>query len=164
MRSTIVDGQWIRRKYRAARTLSALCAHCGSEEGSLMHRHFRCSEVQDVAPCNTPEGSCGSTSLSPRALAHRTAASWCTAPFEIRWQADRSLVTGVFHGDGSVSEGQPVSASETLPFLRTAVSWRKARANVTATEASTSAWADLWRDVWREIDAWRGRRDDLSVR
>ena len=28
------------------------CARCGSEKNCLVHRHFRCSEVQDVAPCN----------------------------------------------------------------------------------------------------------------
>ena len=51
----VVDGQWTQlRKYRAARSLSPLCALCGSEEGSLTHRHVRCSEVLDVEPRNMP--------------------------------------------------------------------------------------------------------------
>ena len=74
LRSVVVDGRWAQlRKYRVARTLLPPCALCGSEAGSLMHRHTRCSEVSDVEPCNMPGlfytqrlrlGSCGSTSLS----------------------------------------------------------------------------------------------------
>ena len=42
LRSVVVDGQWTRRRrYRSAKTLSPLRALCGSEEGSLIHRHFR---------------------------------------------------------------------------------------------------------------------------
>ena len=53
LRSVVVDGQWTqRRKYRAAETLSPICALCSSEEGSLIHRHFRCSEVPDGEPSN----------------------------------------------------------------------------------------------------------------
>ena len=56
LRPTIVDGQWTQlRKYHAARTLSPLGALFGSEEDSLEHRHVRCSEEQEVAPCNTPD-------------------------------------------------------------------------------------------------------------
>ena len=29
-----------------------------------------------------------------------------TGPFEIHWQGDRSLITGVVHGDGSAYEAQ----------------------------------------------------------
>ena len=53
LRSVVVDGQCVqRRKYRAVKTLSPLCALCGSEECSLIHRPFRCSEVQDGEPSN----------------------------------------------------------------------------------------------------------------
>ena len=57
-------------------------------------------------------------------------------PYETRWQGDRSLITGVVYGDGSVYEGQdaelcvagwglvanagtenPVTVSGTLPYL-----------------------------------------------
>ena len=48
-RWTIVDDHWTQlRKFRAARTCSPPCALCGCEEGIMVHRHFRCSEVQDV--------------------------------------------------------------------------------------------------------------------
>ena len=44
-----MDGQWTQlRQYHAARTLSPLCALCGSEE----HRHARCPELQGLVPCN----------------------------------------------------------------------------------------------------------------
>ena len=53
LHSVVVDGQWTqRRKYRAAKTLSPLCALCGSEESSLIHRHFRCSDVQNGEASN----------------------------------------------------------------------------------------------------------------
>ena len=53
-RSVVVDGQWTQRhKYRAAKTLSPTCALCSSEEGTLIHRHFRCSEVPDGETSNT---------------------------------------------------------------------------------------------------------------
>ena len=46
LRSVVVDGQWTQqRKYRVAKTPSPLCALCGSEEGSRIHRHLRSSEV-----------------------------------------------------------------------------------------------------------------------
>ena len=45
LRSVVVDGQWTQqREYRAAETFSQQCALCSSEEGSLIHRHFRCSD------------------------------------------------------------------------------------------------------------------------
>ena len=53
LRSVVVDRQWTQqRKYRVAKTLSPLRALCGSEEGSLIHGHFRCSEVQYGEPSN----------------------------------------------------------------------------------------------------------------
>ena len=53
LRSVVVDRQWTQqRKYRVAKTLSPLCALCGSEEGSLIQGHFRCSEVQYGEPSN----------------------------------------------------------------------------------------------------------------
>ena len=45
LRSVVVDGQRTQlHQFRAARSLSPLSAICGSEEGSLTHRHVRCSE------------------------------------------------------------------------------------------------------------------------
>ena len=100
-----MDGQWTQlRKYRAARTLSPLCALCGNEEGSLVHRHFRCLEVQDVGPCNTP-GPFHSAAETGKLWKHESFAARALLPalsgrspghtvhFEIRWQGDRSLIT-----------------------------------------------------------------------
>ena len=147
-RSVNVDGQWTqRRKYRAVKTLSPLCALCGSEERSLIHRHFRCSEVQDGEPSNmlgpfhaaTQSGALRKhESFAARALlpALKGRPRRYTVPYETRWTGDRSLFTGVLYGDGSAYEGQdadlcvagwglvantstgqPVTVSGTRPFL-----------------------------------------------
>ena len=101
-----------RRKYRAAKTLSPLCAPCGSEEGSLIHRHFRCSEVQDGEPSNM---------LGPFHAAAQSGALWKHESFAARalllvfffkWRPPKYTVpygtprTGVVYGDGSAHERQ----------------------------------------------------------
>ena len=118
LRSVVVDGQWTQlRKYRAARSLSPLCALCGSEEGSLTHRHARCSEVLDVEPRNM-RGPFYSAAQSGSLWRHESFASRAllpalkerppgfTVPYESRWQGDSSLFTGVVYEDGSAYEGQ----------------------------------------------------------
>ena len=98
LRSVVVDGQWTQqRKYRVAKTLSPLCALCGSEECSLIHRQFRCSEVQHGrTTCWAPF-----TRQLSRARFGRTSCSGYTVPHESLWTGDRSLFTGVIYGDGS---------------------------------------------------------------
>ena len=140
--SVIVDGQWTQlRKHRAVRTLAAMCALSGSEEGSLIHRHIRCSEVPDVEPCNTWPFSLGGhigqvvgarvfRITSAAASAQRAPPGDAQCLTKTRWQGDRSLITGVIYGDGSAHAGQdaggwqlktgacqPVTVSGTLPFL-----------------------------------------------
>ena len=122
-------------------------ALCGSEEGSLIHRHFRCSEVQDGEPSNmlgpfhvaAQSGALWKhESFAARALqpALRGRPAGYTVPYETGWTGDRSVFTGVVCGDGSAYEGQdadlylagwglvantsigqPVTVSGTLPFL-----------------------------------------------
>ena len=117
--SVVVDGQWTQlRKYRTARSLSPLCALCGSEEGSLTHRHVRCSEVLDDVELRKMSGPFFSAaqldslwkleSFASRALrpALKRRPSDFTRSYETRWQGDRSLFTGVVHGDDSSYEGQ----------------------------------------------------------
>ena len=148
LRSVVVGGQWVpRRKHRAAKTLSPPCALCGREEGSLIHRPFRCSEVQDGEPSNM-QGPFHAAVQSGALWKHESFAARAllpalkgrppgyTVPYETRWTGDRSLITGVIHGDGSVYEGQdadlcvagwglvantsteqPVTVSGTLLFL-----------------------------------------------
>ena len=148
LRSAVVDGQWTQqRKFRAGRTWSPLCMSCGSEEGSLAHRHFRCPGEPGSAPCVIPSpfraaaesgklwelDSFASRALLPappgRPLGYMV-------PYDVRWQGDRSLVSGVVYGDGAAYEGQdselcvagwglvataaagnPVTVSGTLPYL-----------------------------------------------
>ena len=117
LRSVVVGGQWTQqRKHRAAKTLSSLCALCGSEEGSLIHRHFRCSTVQYGEPSNMlgPFHAAAESgalwtheSFAARALlpALRGRPPGYTVPYETRWTGDRSLFTGVIYGDGSAYEG-----------------------------------------------------------
>ena len=118
LRSVVVDGQWTQRhKYRAAKTLSPLCALCSSEEGSLIHRHFRCSEVPDGKASNMlgPFHAAAETralweyeSFAARALlpALKGRPPGYTVLHETRWTGDRSLFAGVVHGGGSAYEGQ----------------------------------------------------------
>ena len=97
LRSVVVDGPK-RPKHRAAGTLSPLRALCGSEEGSLIHRHFLCSEVPDGESYKM---------LGPFNLAAQSGTSWQHESFTSHvllpalkgppphWTGDRSLCTGV---------------------------------------------------------------------
>ena len=147
-RSVVVDGQWTQqRKHRVAKMLSPLCALCGSEGGSLIHTHFRCSEVQYVGPgemlglfheAAEPGALWRHESRAAQALlpALRGRPPGYTVPYETRWTGDRSLFNGIIYGDCSAYEGhdtdlcgagwglvantsagQPVTVSGTLPFL-----------------------------------------------
>ena len=113
LRSVVVHEQRTqRRKYRAAKTLSPLCALCGSEEGSLINRHFRCYEVQNGEPSNM-QGPFHAVAQSGALWKHELFAARAllpalkgrppgyTVPYETRWTGDRSLSTG----GGSVYEG-----------------------------------------------------------
>ena len=138
LRSVVVDGQWTqRRRYRAAKTLSPLCALCGSEEGSLIHRHFRCSEVPKGEPSNMlgpfhaaaqPGAPWKHKSFAARALlpALKGRPPGHTVPYETR--GDRSLFPAYEGQDADLcvagwglvanaGTGQPVAVSRTLPFL-----------------------------------------------
>ena len=106
LRSAVVGGQWPQlRKYLSARTLSPPCALYGSEENSLVHRHFRCPESQGHAKAHSTrqpnQGSCGSMShLQRERCCWRPVDTRQGAlPFEIRWQGDRSFITGAVYGD-----------------------------------------------------------------
>ena len=107
---SIVDGQWTQqRKFCAAKTLSPLCALCGGEEGSLAHRHMRCSEAPSDEPRNMPGPFFAVAQSAALLLAFKGRPPGYTAPYGTRWQGDRSFFTGVVHGDGSVCEGQTQS-------------------------------------------------------
>ena len=114
-RSVVVDGQWTqRRKYRAAKTLSSLCALCGSEKGSLIHRHFRCSEVPDGEASNM---------LGPFHAAAQSGAVWEHESFAARAATSRQRYT-VLHetrwtGDRSPQEYSAATARPARGRTRT---------------------------------------------
>ena len=99
-----------------------LLSMCTSAWQPDTHRHFSCSEVQDVAPCNIPgpftrprtQESCGiHESSAARALLPGLSGRppEYTVPLEIRQLGDSSLITGVVHGDGSACEEQDAEMS-----------------------------------------------------
>ena len=193
LRSVIVDGQWTqRRNHRAARTLSPLCALCGSEEGSLVHRHFRCSEVPDVEQCKSPAPSHFGGPMREKVEAQVFRIASAVA----RGHQENSALRNPLRGDRSQTPVADTSASQPVCLRNTAIlhprcGWcrtfalfmflrieRQRRTSRTAlslstalkqrrrkaTEASASAWADLWRDVWLEIDGWERREERREER
>ena len=137
-RSSLTGSGPSERKYRAARTLSPLCALCGSEEGSLTHRHFAVSKCQTASQA-ARRAPCGSTSLCHRARCYQPSKSehqgtlcpakpagqvtaacsqeWSTATASAYEGQDADLCVAGWGLAANAGAGQPVAVCGTLPFL-----------------------------------------------